>query len=284
MRALGLVLVLVSVVLVFVALQFVRSQGGSSQATGPTGPEIIVAAAPLNFGDHITAKQLKIVRWPENAVPPGSFTKMDDLVGNSQDRVALRPIEAGEPVLATKVSGDGGRASLSSVIGPNMRAMTIHVNDATGVAGFVLPNDRVDLLLTRTENKGNTAEGKFDPQTEILLQNIKVLGVDQEANEKKDKPTPIVAKAVTLEVSPEDAEKLTLGQQIGTLSLALRNYGTKQEVVTRPFSVSDLSPAKPTKPVIADAAAPGPAEPAPPPPPERAPVTVLRGGAGVAVK
>jgi len=277
MRALGLVLVVVSIVLVFVALHFVRGPGGSApDTTAATGPQIVVAAAAMNFGDHLTAAKLRQVRWPSDALPPGSFTTVDEIVGNGQDRVALQTIEPGEPILAAKITANGGRASLSSIIDAGMRAVTLRVNDATGVAGFILPSDRVDVLITRTPS----VEGKQEqPQTEILLQNVKVLGVDQEANEKKDndKPTAIVAKAVTLEVSPEDAEKLTLGQQIGALSLALRNFSSKQVVDIRPFSGANLRPTDPPKVDLV---------PTPVPAPDRAPinVTILRGASATAVQ
>ena len=269
MRALGLVLVVVSIVLVFVALHFVRGPGTAPDTAAATGPQIVVAAAAMNFGDHLTAGKLRLVRWPSDALPPGAFSAVDDIVGNGQDRVALQSIEPGEAILAAKITANGGRASLSSIIDAGMRAVTLRVNDATGVAGFILPSDRVDVLITRTPSTNGKQE---QPQTEILLQNVKVLGVDQEANEKKDndKPTAIVAKAVTLEVTPEDAEKLTLGQQIGTLSLALRNFTSKQVVDIGPFSGANLRPTDPPKVDLT---------PAPAPVVERPPihVTIVRG-------
>jgi pilus assembly protein CpaB len=275
MRALGLVLVAVSVILVFVALHFVRNQAPAPVASGP---QIVVATARLNFGDHITAHDVRLVRWPSDAVPQGSFTKIDEIVGKNVDRVALQQMEIGEPILASKISGAGGRASLSSIIDKGMRAVTLRVNDATGVAGFILPNDRVDVLLTRTPVEAEGEKKKQQPQTEILLQNVKVLGVDQEAHPKKDKQTAIVAKVVTLEVTPQDAEKLTLGQQIGTLSLALRNFTSHQVVNVGPFSGANLLPTiTPTK--VAEVT-PAPKPAAPPPAPRAAlPVTILRGSA-----
>jgi pilus assembly protein CpaB len=292
MRALGLLLVAISAVLVFVALHFVRTQNAAApNAAALSGPQIVVAAAPLTFGDHIRAADLRLVRWPSESVPNGAFSKIDDLVGKGEDRVALGPIEPGEPVLASRVTGNGGRASLSSIIAPGMRAVTLRVNDATGVAGFILPNDRVDVLLTRTPagDSNNTGNRKEQPQTEILLQNVKVLGVDQEVQDKKDKQTPaIIAKVVTVEVTPQDAEKLTLGQQIGTLSLALRNYTSKQVVDVGPFSGANLQPT--FAPVIPIEAKPAPApKPVVAPPPQPVvdkhplPVTILRGAAASTV-
>jgi pilus assembly protein CpaB len=233
MRAKGIFLLVISLVLGLGAVQWVRSLANSG-AQAPA--EIVAANSNLNFGDHIGSADLKLVKWPSNAVPAGAFTRIEDVVGAGQDRVVIRPMEPNEPVLVTKVSGPGGKASLSSVIDPTMRAMTIHVNDATGVAGFITPGDRVDIMLTRDDSTNN----KDNSKTDILLQNVLVRGIDQEADEHKDKPT--VVKAVTVEVTPDDAQKLTLGSNIGTLSLALRNVASSQQVATHSLSVKDLQP------------------------------------------
>lgn len=129
------------------------------------------------------------------------------------------------------------RASLSSMIGGERRAITIRVNDVLGVGGFVLPGDRVDVLLTRS------AANEI-PATDILLQNVKVLGIDQEASDKKE--APMVARAVTLEVSAEEAQRITLGTQVGTLSLALRNLAdTAESARPRTIGLNDLRPNAP---------------------------------------
>ncbi len=233
MKAKGIILLVISLVLGLGAVQWIR---GLTKNTPQVTASIVVARSNLNFGDHIGSNDLQLVRWPTDALPEGAFTDIAQIAGPGQDRVVLRPIEPNEPVLASKVSGSGGKASLSTVIDQNMRAMTIHVNDATGVAGFITPGDRVDILLTRDDG-GNSKETS---KTDILLQNVLVRGIDQEANERKEKPT--VVKAVTVEVSPADAQKLTLGSNIGTLSMALRNLASSQEVTTRSLSVKDLQP------------------------------------------
>lgn len=192
---------------------------------------VVVARVPLHFGSQLTTENLRLVEWPAGSVPEGSFTNLADIVKDDERRVVLRTIEANEPVLASKVSGFGGRASLSSVIDNNMRAMTIRVNDVNGVAGFVLPGDRVDILITREPERNN-------PITDILLQNIQVLGVDQDANEKRDKPQ--VARAVTLEVTSEQAQKLTLASTVGSLSLSLRNLLNTEAVAQRSITLRDL--------------------------------------------
>ena len=218
-------------------------QIASAPATPAATPvaKVVVARTPLRFGDKIDAASLAEVDFPVAAVPAGAFGDIGELV-KGEPRVALSTIQPSEVVLASKISASGGKASLSSVVATGMRAMAIRVNDVNGVAGFITPTDRVDVLLTR----GDKLETQ---QTETLLQGVKVLAIDQTVNEHADKPA--IAKAVTLEVSPEDAQKLTLGSSIGTLSLALRNIANADAITTRPFSVGDLNPQQPppAKPV-----------------------------------
>jgi pilus assembly protein CpaB len=139
---------------------------------------------------------------------------------------------AAAPAVAAPMPAAPVRNTLSSQIGGEHRAVTIRVNDVLGVGGFVLPGDRVDVMLTR--NTHETAA------TDVLLQNVKVLGVDQDANERKDKPT--VARAVTLEVSAEEAQRVILGSQVGTLSLALRNGADAAARSPRTVGLADLRP------------------------------------------
>jgi pilus assembly protein CpaB len=232
MKAKGLLLLIISLVLGMGAVQWIRS---SAKGLPENSASIVVAKSNLDFGNHISMADLQLVKWPADSLPAGAFSRLEDVAGPGQDRVVLRPLEANEPILVSKISGSGGKASLSTVIDKDMRAVTIHVNDATGVAGFVTPGDRVDILLTRDDNNN-----KDSSKTDMLLQNVLVRGIDQEANERKEKPT--VVKAVTVEVTPADAQKLTLGSNIGTLSLALRNFSSAEEVSLRQISVHDLLP------------------------------------------
>jgi pilus assembly protein CpaB len=271
MRGRGLILIGLSLVLAIMALYFLRIGNPPPPPVAAEMPtlSIVVASAPLNFGDHIGSDKVRLVGWPEDALPEGAFKKLDDVVGKGEDRVALQSIALGEPILDSKISGSGARATLSSIIGPNMRAVTLHVTDTTGVAGFVLPNDRVDVLLTRQQQN--------NPTTDILLQNVKVLAIDQVAQNPTDKDRkdkPMLAKVVTVEVSPVDAEKLVLAQQLGTLSLALRNYASLHEVDSQGVSDNTLWPTPPVEPEKK------PAAEVAPPPPKPIPVTVLRGASG----
>jgi pilus assembly protein CpaB len=142
----------------------------------------------------------------------------------------LSAIETNEPVLAAKVTGPGQRATLSAMIADGMRAVTIRVNDVDGVAGFVLPGDRVDVALTRQADKANT--------NDVVLQGVKVLAIDQTADDRTDKPA--IARAVTLEVNAADAQKLALSSTVGTLSLMLRRAGEAKAADTRRVTLSDL--------------------------------------------
>ena len=161
---------------------------------------VVVASKAMRFGQELTSASMREVEWPENAVPPGAFAKIAEITEDGR-RVVLTPIEVNEPILAPKITGSGQRATLSAMIGDGMKAVTIRVNDVEGVAGWVLPGDRVDVVLTRQQDKGAASN-------DVVLQNARVLAVDQIADERTDKPA--VAKAVTLEVDTTAAQKLAL--------------------------------------------------------------------------
>jgi pilus assembly protein CpaB len=192
---------------------------------------LVVAAGPVRYGNELGPKNLREMPWPGDAMPAGSYKTIKELLADGR-RVALSAMEENEPVLAAKITGPGQRATLSSLVREGMKAVTIRVNDVVGVAGFVLPGDHVDVVLTRQP----------DPATgfaETLLQNVRVLGVDQFADQQSDKPA--VARAVTIEVSPEDAQKVTLAANVGSLSLALRRAGEVATAPSRRITVSDLN-------------------------------------------
>jgi pilus assembly protein CpaB len=198
---------------------------------------LVVAAQDLSFGAELNNAVLTARDWPENSVPQGSFGKIDDVLGDgTEPRVVLKPIVTGEPVLASKITGFGAKATMSTVLPEGKRAFSIRVNDISGVAGFLLPGDRVDVLLTRQIEEKE--KDKLDQVTDVILQNIVVRGIDQIADEDRNKPQ--VVKSVTVEVSPEDAQKLALAQQVGQLSLALRNVATNDTAKTRSVRVRDL--------------------------------------------
>ena len=223
---------------VYLARDWLQRQGQSGDAAA--GPSIelttvVVAKLPMNFGDAVTKEYLSEVEWPAATVPPDSFRTIEELTIPGEGRVVLRSIQTNEPVLNSKLSGAGGKATLSTILDKEMRAVTIRVNDVNGVAGFVLPGDRVDVLLTRDESQGSRNKNQI---TDILLQNVKVLGIDQKANDDEDQPK--IAKAVTLEVEPFDAQKLALATTVGSLSLALRHEANADSDYTRTVRISDL--------------------------------------------
>lgn len=225
-----------------------QAQSAMSQVT------VVVASTKLSFGDNLTRDNLKEVSWPASSVPPGAFSTINEILDGADRRVALQNMEPNETVLHSRVSGFGGRATLSQVISDGMRATTIRVNDVNGVAGFVLPGDRVDIMLTRSTKSG--AAARDSTVTDVIIQNLRVLGVDQISDE--DASDPVVPKAVTLEVSPQDAQKLSLAASIGTLTLSLRNYvsaGTEDATKYKTVSINDLRPvgAQPTAGPVAPA-------------------------------
>lgn len=202
---------------------------------------VVVAAVALKFGDTLSADNLREVAWPAGAVPAGAFKTTEelltkDLPASGGTKQALQAIGVNEPVLASKITGPGQRATLSAVLGEGMKAVSIRVNDVLGVSGFVFPGDRVDVLLTRTVRGDDGADRSF---VDVLLQSMKVLAVDQVADESKD--SPIVVKSVTVEASTRDAQKLTLAAGAGQLSLALRQAAASKGETTERVTLSDLT-------------------------------------------
>ena len=201
-----------------------QRRGGAPVLTASAAPSVpvLVAEAELRFGDTLTPDTLAVVDYPEGSVPMGALSGADELFTTPGARiVALTRINAGEPILDFKVSLPGSRAALSQIIEPGMRAKAIRVSDAESVAGFVLPGDRVDVLYIRDE-EGRTRYG-LDMRSDVLLQNVRVLGVDQVLDDQVDGA--IVAASVTLEVELDAVQKLALASETGTLSLALRAVG-----------------------------------------------------------
>ncbi len=243
MRASTIVMIAVAAVFgllaVFVAQAWLNSQAEMRMKSLEASKKpviartIVVAAKPLRFGNELTAGALREVAWPEDALPPGAFFKISDLLSSGK-RIALTGIEANEPVLGSKVTGPGQRATLSAMLRDGLKAVTIRVNDVEGVAGFVLPGDRVDVTLTRQLDKAAAT-------AEVVMQNVRVLAVDQLADERADKPS--VVKAVTLEVDVVGAQKLALAASVGTLSLMLRKAGEATAEYTRKITLTDLATA-----------------------------------------
>ncbi|MDB5499307.1 MAG: cpaB [Phenylobacterium sp.] len=223
--------ILMGLLAVFLVRNYLSSARGASPQAAAAGVPVVVASQAIVRGKVIEAGQLKIVRYPADAVPAGAFQSVTDLTGAAANkRLALRAMTPNEPVLATRVSGPGGRVTMSSAVTDGMRAVSLRSNDIAGVAGFVLPGDRVDILLTRAVEGGTV--------TQALAENVKVLGIDQSDNDEATNPA--VARAVTVEVTPAQAQSISLAQAVGTVSLSLRHVADELPLVRKATTVSDL--------------------------------------------
>ena len=207
-------------------------------ATGRVAPQAIasnkvaVAAVDIELGTKLNPQMLSLIDWPQGSTPVGTFADLKEL----QDRVLKNSVQRGEAILNNKLAPIGSAGGLSAVIADGKRAMTVRVNDVVGVAGFALPGNYVDILINAQQdtNKGNESK----PITKTVLEHVLVLAVAQEAG--RDDTKPKVVSAVTLELTPADAEKIDLARNVGTLSLVLRNQIDKATVATNGITKSQL--------------------------------------------
>jgi pilus assembly protein CpaB len=188
-------------------------------AEAGTAP-VVVAALEIPFGQKIEAAHLKTIAWPSDNLPDSTFSDVADVEG----RIANQKIAKGELILEQRVVEEVNGSTLSAILTPGMRAITVRVNDVIGVGGFLLPGNRVDILATRLDRERRAF-------TKILLEDLKVLAVDQTASTDTDKP--VVVRAVTLEIDPKQAEKLVQATQEGTVQLALRNPLDEESVLAK---------------------------------------------------
>ena len=221
LKALGLFVlaVLASLAAAVYAANWV-AQRGSLDAD-----KVVVAATDIPLGGKILPNMLNTVDWPRGSIPDGAFHDIQQL----QDRVVKVGVLRGEAVLEGKLAPVGTKGGLAAVIAPGKRAMTVRVNDVVGVAGFALPGNYVDVVVNAQQEQA----GKMEDSRQIsktVLENVLVLAVAQEAD--RDETKPKVVSAVTLELSPEDAEKLDLARSVGNLSLVLRNQIDKDPTST----------------------------------------------------
>ncbi|CAG9220599.1 Flp pilus assembly protein CpaB [Paraburkholderia caribensis] len=223
------------------------------QQSSTTTTKVVIASADMSLGQRVSPDMLKVSDWPAGSVPAGTFNDVKKLEG----RVLKTSLARGEPVLEAKLSPVGTVGGLSAVINEGKRAITVRVNDVIGVAGFALPGNYVDILVnTEKDNKDGTATGRDQNISKIVLEKILVLAVAQEAG--RDETKPKVVDAVTLEVTPEQAEKIDLARSIGSLSLVLRNQVDPQDATTAGATKASLLK-------IPVAVPPAPAAPAPKP-------------------
>ena len=187
--------------------------------------KVVVAANDIDIGSPLTPQVLKLSDWPKGSVPKGAYEDIKAL----DARVLKTSLLRDEPVLESKLAPLGATGGLSAVIGKGNRAMTVRVNDVVGVAGFALPGNYVDIVVN-TEDESIKSDNVNKSISKIVLEHILVLAVAQE--QLRDDTKPKVVNAVTLEVTPEQAEKLDLARSVGTLSLVLRNQIDSSLVTT----------------------------------------------------
>ncbi|KAB0649482.1 Flp pilus assembly protein CpaB [Burkholderia sp. AU33545] len=184
---------------------------------------VAVATTDLNLGEPLGPNQIRMVSWPSGSVPTGAFTDTKELEG----RVVRTSLARGEPVIESKLAPVGTKGGLSAVIADGSRAITVRVNDVVGVAGFALPGNYVDVIVNTQEQQGKTDGQSI---SKIVLEHILVLAVAQQVS--RDDTAPKVVNAVTLEVTPDQAERLDLARSVGTLSLVLRNQVDQKTLTT----------------------------------------------------
>jgi pilus assembly protein CpaB len=197
---------------------------------------IAVAATDINLGQRLTPEMVKLAEWPADSMPKGAFTDPAKLAG----RVLKSSVLAGEPVSEAKLAPAGTLGGLSALITEGKRAITVRVNDVIGVAGFTLPGNYVDIIVSTAKDPTPETNAREQNISKIVLERILVLAVAQEVN--RDETKPRVVNAVTLEVTPEQAEKLDLARSVGTLSLALRNQVDPQSAQTEGATKLTLLP------------------------------------------
>lgn len=240
-----------TLLVVMLALVFgVSSAGMVNMALGKrtTGARVeavpvVVASVDIPRGGMITSDQITTREFPKDMAPTGALLKPDEAI----DRAVLTPLVKGEPVLDGKLAQKGSGRGLAAMVPPGMRAFTIQTpNVASGVAGFILPGNKVDVLLTVTDTStvgitGGPGALTGGGSTTTLLQNVEILAVDQKVDAPaENKVDPTQLRSVTLLVTPDQASKLDLGQNKGTLHLSLRSPMDQKAAVTRPTTLADL--------------------------------------------
>jgi len=223
----GVLLLVLSGVAGLAAVSMIGQQNPAVAVAPASSVKIVIAKEDLPMGQLLDVKMLKSIDWSAADLPKGAFKTMDELKG----RVIRTSLTQGEPILEPKLAPKGSKGGLSSLIGQGNRAITVKVNEVVGVAGFALPGNFVDVLVSTKDNIER-------PISKIVLERILVLSIAQQT--QRDDTAPRVVNAVTLEVSPEQAERLDLARSIGALSLVLRNQVDLQAGDTKGARKTDL--------------------------------------------
>jgi pilus assembly protein CpaB len=246
-RKRGLILLTLSLVLglsaAMVARGWVADQASKEKANIAT---VVAASMAIPFGTKVEERHLKIIEMPKDSAPPGSFTLKEEVI----DKVSTQPIVAGEILMKVRFVEQGEGSTLAALVGKNMRAVTVRVDDVIGVAGFLLPGNRVDVVAARKDGRRAV--------TDTILRNIEVLAIDQQASSSDTEA--VIVRAVTLQVTPEQAEILVKGREEGSIQLTLRNPLDEEDIEEEPVA---------TKPKVVVRRAP--------PRQQQSTVTIIRG-------
>ncbi len=203
-----------------------------TQQTVQTAP-VVVAAKDIVAGSILETDLLKTVQWPQDIPVTGALSDTEELKG----RVACYPLAPGEVILENKLAPRGTPGGMAGIIKNDKRAVTVKVDEASGVAGFIMPGNRVDVMVTMARN-----EYKEDPITQAVLQNLMVLGKGQDIEQPKNGEKPQIVPTVTLEVTPEEGERLALAAKEGQITLALRGWTETNALTTGGVKISSLLP------------------------------------------
>ncbi|HEY5642503.1 MAG TPA: Flp pilus assembly protein CpaB [Woeseiaceae bacterium] len=238
----GLILITLSLLMgagaAWTANRLVATQIGTAAAE-KEGVTVVAAAMAIPYGTKVDGRHVRYVNVPDDAVPSGAFTRIEDVEGT----VSRTSIARGEILLTERFAEHASGSTLAALVGENMRALTVRVNDVIGVAGFLLPGNRVDVVSARKEDSRRAV-------TETILRNLKVLAVDQTASTENNEP--VIVRAVTLEMTPEQAEVLIKAKTEGEIQLTLRNPLEQQP---EPVVEEVVEPKPVEKPVVVKAPA-----------------------------
>ena len=228
-RSIIIAALLLSGIVTYGLYQYLEVQKRKSEEQNSGYKQVLLAKVHLPIGTRIEATNLRQVPWPNKLLPEGYFSDVEELVG----RVIKVEAFPGDVIIESKLAPVGSEGGFSSIIPPGMRALTVEVNTFVGVGGFILPNTRVDVLVTVP-----SYTDKEEASTRIILENIKVLAVDQTFQRKGDDP--VTVQTVTLLVTPEQAEKLVLASTEGKLQLTLRNDSDNAQMATAGVQLKEL--------------------------------------------
>jgi len=212
----------------FMTLGYLKNASQAPVEVGMATAEVVVSTKDIERGEVLSMEHIKLVEWPQSAVPEGVYGTLEETVG----QIARVPIYANDPITATKVIDSRSRSILSMLIPPGRRAMSVKVNEVTGISGFIAPGSRIDVLLSVG------GHGEEDPRTRIVLQDIEVLAIAQNVEQRDNKPT--VVSTVTLNLRPREAEALTLAGNEGSLQLVLRNDKDQGRIHTTGVSLEQV--------------------------------------------